>query len=106
VAITERPIVVSAPELRAMFNQGRYWEQAEAGELYWRIAADRHPAAPLANEPFCTQSQYIHYTDQRGEKVAEVHQYKRPDGSIGLSGRPDPKKLWVGGVLYAVAADD
>jgi len=102
----ERPVVVSASALRDMFNAGRYWEQVQAGSLYSRVARERHPTAPLANEPFCTHSQYIHYLDQRGEKVAEVHQYKRPDGTIGLSGRPDPKKVRQDdGTWYVVLAE-
>ena len=34
--------------------------------------------------------------------VAEVHQYVRPDGSLGGSGLPDPKRLYKDGILYAV----
>jgi hypothetical protein len=37
-----------------------------------------------------------------GEKVAGVHQYLRPDGTIGLSGRPDPKEVYIDGVLYII----
>ncbi len=29
-------------------------------------------------------------------KVALVHEYRRPDGSLGGSGLPDPKRLIVG----------
>jgi len=35
--------------------------------------------------------------------VAVVFQYLRPDGSIGGSGRPDPKFLLRDGVQYVVA---
>jgi len=37
-----------------------------------------------------------------GEKIAGVHQYLRPDGTIGLSGRPDTKEVYVDGVLYII----
>jgi hypothetical protein len=29
-----------------------------------------------------------------------VHQYLRPDGTLGLSGRPDPKLVLYEGVVY------
>jgi len=31
-----------------------------------------------------------------------VHQYLRPDGTIGSSGKPDPKRILVGNKLLAV----
>jgi hypothetical protein len=48
----------------------------------------------------CTRSQYLIYVDNNGKKVAGVHQYLRPDGKLGASGRPDPKELLINGVLY------
>ena len=36
-------------------------------------------------------------------EVARVHQYLRTDGTLGGSGRrPDPKRLYEDGVLYAL----
>lgn len=85
-----------------MFNGGRYWERAKSGELRERIKKDGHPSPPSAPEPICTRSQIIAYFDDEDQKVALVHQYVRPDGSLGAAGRPDPKRLLEGGVLYAV----
>jgi hypothetical protein len=42
--------------------------------------------------------------DSDGRMVAEVHRYLRPDGTIGASGVPDPKRISFGGTLYV--ADD
>lgn len=83
-----------------MFNQGRYWEQTRQGILKAVIVKSNHPSSPRANEPVCTRSQYVIYIDKNGHKVAGVHQYLRPDGTIGASGRPDPKELLVNGTLY------
>ena len=91
---------VSATELRKMFNNGGYWEQVKRGILRPRIISNNHPSSPLAKEPFCTRSQYIIYVDRNGRKVAGVHQYLRTDGTIGASGRPDPKRLYIDGVVY------
>jgi hypothetical protein len=92
--------VVSATELRAMFNAGRYWQRAQTGELREVIVRDGHPSAPKATEPFCTRSQTIIYIDSGGRRIAVVHQYLRQDGTLGASGAPDPKKLWRDGVVY------
>ena len=93
---------VSASVLRKLFNDSGYWEQCQDGQLQTILRKSKHPSSPLANEPFCTQSQYITYVNQSGEKVAGVHQYLRPDRTIGLSGRPDPKELYIDGVLYII----
>lgn len=86
--------------LRRMFNRGRYWQQVQDGILRERLMRNGHPSPPLAGEPFCTRSQMIAYLDAAGNEVARVHQYLLPDGTIGLSGKPDLKALLVDGVLY------
>lgn len=94
---------VPASRLRQMFNDGRYYERVMAGQLFALVSDDRHPSAPAAREPNCTRSQIVHYYDvQRRTKVAVVHQYVRPDGSLGASGRPDPKRISDGVTIYAL----
>jgi len=83
-----------------MFNDGRYWEQTKEGTLQPILKKDKHPSSSRANQPVCTRSQYIIYIDANGEKVAGVHQFLRADGQLGASGRPDPKELFINGVLY------
>jgi hypothetical protein len=75
-----------------MFNQEQYVERASSGDLSVVVLKEGH-ARPASAEPFCTRSQYVAYYDQEGNKLAEAHQYQRGDGSIGASGRPDPKRL-------------
>ena len=93
---------VSASVLRQLFNDSGYWEQYKNGQLQSILRKSKHPSAPLAKEPICTQSQYITYVNNMGIKIAGVHQYLRPDGTIGLSGRPDPKEVFIDGVLYII----
>ncbi|HEY6285525.1 MAG TPA: hypothetical protein VIX20_07685 [Ktedonobacteraceae bacterium] len=93
---------VSETELRKMFNEGKYWEQTRTGKLRPRLVANNHPSSPRAKEPICTRSQYIIYVYTKGQKVAGVHQYLRPNGKLGASGRPDPKELFVNGILYVL----
>jgi hypothetical protein len=93
---------VSASVLRQLFNNSGYWEQYKNGQLQSVLRKSKHPSAPLANEPICTQSQYITYVNEMGIKIAGVHQYLRPDGTLGLSGRPDPKEVLIDGILHII----
>jgi hypothetical protein len=86
--------------MRRMFNEGKFWERTQSGDLTAVVERPRHPSLPLAKEPFCTESQQVSYYDANGNEVARVHQYKRTDGTIGLSGKPDPKRLFQDGTIY------
>jgi hypothetical protein len=97
--------IVSKKELRHRFNKGRYWHRVRTGEggLYQTLEEAGHPSPPLASEPICTCSQILAYRDDGGRQIARVHQYERPDGSIGgTRGEPDPKELLEDDVLYIV----
>jgi hypothetical protein len=99
--MAEIPLVrIPVEKMRDLFNDGRYWERVTNSELNTVILETRHPCLVAAAEPFCTQSQMISYRGQDGNEVARVHQYLRPDGTIGASGRPDPKRLFQDGILY------
>lgn len=91
---------IAPREMRKIFNDGEYWERSQRGEFSLIILEDRHPALTKANEPFCTRSQMLSYRDKAGYEVARAHQYLRPKGDIGTSGRPDPKRLFKDGELY------
>lgn len=86
--------------MQRRFNEGKYWERLKQGEYISVTRESRHPALSLAREPFCTQSQMVSYLDKEGNEVARVHQYLRTDGTIGASGKPDPKRLFEDGTLY------
>ena len=68
-----------------------------------KFLRDSHLKKPEEKqEPHCTRSQTIRYTDKAGTWVVEVHQYFRPDKTIGGSGRPDPKRLRIGNTVFSV----
>ncbi len=92
-------------ELRRMFNDGGYWSLAQAGVLLSNLQRDGHPSPEHSGEPYCTRSQIIGYYDQGGNRVAVVHQYLRPDGTVGGSGKPDPKHLVEGDIVYRPSED-
>jgi hypothetical protein len=94
-----RRINVPAETLRQMFNEGGYWELAKQGQLHEKPYS-QGPPEPRSGEPPGTLSQIVAYLDSQGRQVAIVHQYLRKDGSIGGSGKPDPKKLFHKGNLY------
>jgi len=83
-----------------IFNREQYWERVQSGEFKAVLLEDRIPAHIEADVPRGTRSQMISYRDVNGDEVARVHQYLKPDGSIGASGKPDPKRLLFNGVLY------
>jgi hypothetical protein len=92
---------VDEREIRRQFNKRRLWEQAQSGLLTQHPRKDRHPNPPPATEALCTRSQIVLYVDCHGRAVALVHQYVRPNGQLGASGRPDPKMLLDGAeILY------
>lgn len=75
------------------------------GTLLPRVIRSDHLKDPQrVGEPLCTHSQMIRYVDQAGQWVVEIHQYLRHDNTIGASGRPDPKRLRIGGIVYAIPA--
>mgnify|MGYP000073566532 CR=1 FL=1 len=71
----------------------------ESGQVRELVVKDR--PCPLESEPVGTRSQMVAYFDGV-RKVALVHRYLRPDGTVGASGMPDPKELLDDGVLYFV----
>jgi hypothetical protein len=93
-------VIVDERQLRRLFNGTNYLERVQAGTLAIRMLRDGHPSAPKSREPFCTRSQYIAYLNEDNREVARVHQYLRPNGVLGASGRPDPKRVLVGTTLY------
>jgi len=91
---------VSSAQMRRLFNEGRYWERGQKGEFTTVVVRESHPSPPRAGQPLCTRSQMVSYRDRSGREVARVHPYLRPDGSLGASGQPDPKRLFQEGILY------
>ena len=86
---------VSKDIIREAFNSGQFWERAQQGEFNLVLQYDKHyplHEAARLNHPYCSRSQIVRYYDELGQ-VAVVHQIRSPDGSLGASGKPDPKYL-------------
>jgi hypothetical protein len=95
------PIAVDEETLRRMFNEGRYYERALAGEFRVNVVYDS-PAGAASRQPKGTKSQILEYWDKYGRRIATMHQFRLPSGLLGASGRPDPKSLVVDGVEYVI----
>src|ERR1700674_5209429 len=91
---------VPAWKIQRLFNNGNYWTRMQGGEFTAVVKKDRHPSPAKSWMPFCTRSQIVAYFDSAGTKISIVHQYLKPDGTLGASGKPDPKLLRHNGVLY------
>ena len=92
---------VSASQIRSIFNDGRFEDLVAYKVLSEKLIREGLPSAD-AKQPPGTKSQIVAYLDSHGKQVALVHRYLRPDGTLGASGRPDPKKVFRDGTLYVL----
>jgi hypothetical protein len=98
---------VSAATIRRMFNESQIPSMIKNRVLTSQFLHNVHLKQPeRVNEPKCTHSQVIRYLDERGRWVAEVHQYKRKDGTIGGSGQADPKRLRAEGAIFISESEE
>ena len=96
---------VSSRIIQRKFNQSQVPGMIKRGELTLKLIREseiKDPEKRRYPEPPGTLSQTIQYKDKRGRLILVVHQYKRPDGTLGASGKPDPKRLRIGNIIYIV----
>jgi len=91
--------------IRQYFNNSQLYEQMKSGQLVTYLKRNSHPDRPPAGEPVCTRSQIVFYYTRDGEPAAIVHQYFRPDGTLGASGLPDPKRLFLEDRIISVRTE-
>lgn len=97
--VVSRARTADAAFIRQKFVELKIEEQLEARKLRPVVRISRPPRADH-NQPPGTMSQLVDVLDASGTCVAEFHQYLLPDGSIGASGRRDPKGVLVAGIYY------
>src|SRR4030042_5919811 len=91
---------VSGYIIRQYFNKNDFFNRMLRGEFTTEVGWKKHHA-PI-DEPICTWSQIVYYYDHSHRLIAEVHQYLRPDGTIGAYGKPDPKKIFLPDKILAI----
>lgn len=92
---------VSLAELREIFNTNVL---PRLDKDLIEIVSSEGPPNPRYHQPPGTLSQRVEYWESTGNslrKVAIVHQYLLPDGTLGASGLPDPKRVLHDGVIFA-----
>jgi hypothetical protein len=92
------PLLGGEAALRKPVAAGGYLNRAAYGEFGCCFADEKLPDSS-AEQPG-TRSLTVSYVNDARERIFLVHLYLRPDGSIGGSGKPDPKWLFEDGVIY------
>jgi|SRR5208282_4126819 len=95
-------VYVPVWRIQQLFNEGKFAERAKSGEFRKRMVSDQYANPTKTGMPPGTKTQMVEYIDANDNQIALVHQYRLPDGSIGASGKPDPKKLLIGEYLYLI----
>jgi hypothetical protein len=92
------PTRVDVWTLRCLFNKAHYYERGLAGEI--DVIEDKKSRAPTPSHPYVFNVESYYMDRVTGEQLARTHHYLRADGSIGASGKVDPKRLYVEGIHY------
>lgn len=96
------PIVrITVAELRSMFNKENFVGRVRTGEIREVVTHSGEPS-PEIGLPIGTKSQMISYLDASGFELARAHRFLLPDGTIGASGKPDPKRMFKDGKLFRI----
>ena len=90
---------VSVEELQQMFREQKFLERIDGGHFIERLHKS-NLASPKVRQDPCTHSQILYYYLRNGKKIAVVHRFLRPNGTLGGSGLPDPKSLLIKGIRY------
>ena len=93
-------VYVDAQTARQRFNALDYYGEMRRGALT-ALVRKAGLAETAFGFPAGTRSQTVYYM-QGQTRVAVVHQFVLPDGTLGASGLPDPKWLRDGTRILAV----
>jgi hypothetical protein len=101
-------VIVSALRVIELFNISQHKTSIENGlyrvEIKGKVVKPenlpRERPDDEAKWPIGTESQYLFYYDQNDQWVVGMHRYLRPNGSIGASGKAEPKRILVDGIWY------
>ena len=68
-------------------------------QLSVQIVKDQHPTISQAGQPYCTRTQILLYKEG-GCTLALACRFMKLDGTLGASGKPDPKAIYISGQIY------
>ena len=92
---------VNQSEMQRLFNN-HYLRAYERGDLTKIVSRSGKPD-PENNQPIDVKSEIWLLYNNRGDYIAKVHAYVKPDGTLSASGKPDPKELIVGPNRYVLS---
>jgi hypothetical protein len=93
---------VSRGTLRRHFRQLGLETPKESGYMVeYRGRRRCGPGTP----PDCEWTEILAYLDLFGREVARAERHLRADGSVGASGKADPKRVLVADTLYIAHRD-
>ena len=95
--------ITSAREVRAVFNT-YVLPRVGRGEIL-ELTLPATPAVTASRQPPGTLSQTVLYLDRLGV-VARAHRFVLPDGEVGASGLPDPKRVLFEGQWLVAAVSE
>ncbi len=91
-------IRITCRQLQDKFNKNEGGYPAQIDSLACVCVYDQ-PASPKSGQAPGTRSKLYKYFDGY-VAVMWLHCFERPDGTLGASGKMDPKRLVIDGVVY------
>ncbi len=81
----------------------RHWRALglETPEDSGYIVEPRHKRkCGAGTPPDCVVTEIVAYLDSFGREIARAERHLRADGTVGASGKADPKRIRVGDTIY------
>lgn len=94
---------VPAWKLQLLFNSSQYPGliiNQRLEKIVLKSKLMQEPNLTQKGLPPGTKSEVIVYRNRAKDLYVKVHQYLLPNGTIGASGKPDPKAMKLNGVMY------
>jgi hypothetical protein len=96
---TPPAIRIPSYELQGKFNRNEGGYPARVNELA-SVCVHDELAHSRSGQPPGTRSKVYKYFEKDGSTVMVLHCFELPSGKLGASGKMDPKRLLVEGVIY------
>jgi hypothetical protein len=90
---------ISERDLRDKFNNNEGGYPSKIATLLKRTIYNEL-ASPKSSQVPGTRSIVDRYYNEAGQPVMTLHHFLKPDGTLGGSGKMDPKELLVDGTIY------
>lgn len=96
---------VSKARIRQIFDGSQHRIAIENG-IYREAVTDDSTLQPATARqkgfPVGTRTQFVRYYDSNERYLVGMHRYILPDGTVGASGRADPKYVVIADAIYYI----